>query len=308
MRRSSIGGRPRAVVGLALAFLICAGGADGTKGSASGWEQATETALARLQQYGQVAEAWYRRTPPADRITWGGLLACSVLGLGVMAERSLRLRRNRVLPRRFVDRFRDRLQEGQLDKGKGADLCEMNPSPASRVALAALRRWGRSTADMERAVQLARQVESDRLRRNVGTLRRIAALAPLLGLLGGLLSAGRSLSALGEGAVASSWGPAVANALGPLTAGVALAILALVAYDGLIGRVEKLTNDLDRLGAETIDAIGLATPPQATAVASSPAPAASASRPYHSPHLTPTGPIRSPHSIRVEIPDRMKEH
>ena len=95
------------------------------------------------------------------------------------AERTLRLGRGRVLPEGFVGRFRDRLRDGKLDRGKASDLCEMNPSPASRVALAAIRRWGRPAADLERAVALARRVEVDRLRRNVGTLRRLAALCPV---------------------------------------------------------------------------------------------------------------------------------
>ncbi len=314
MRRSKERNRGRAGVGLALVLLICAGGANGATGSsasaASKLEELAKVAQVHALEFGRRAEIWYRQTPPADRITWGGLLACSVLGLGILAERSLRLRRNRVLPKRFVGRLRERLQEGQLDRGKGTDLCEMNPSPAARVVLAALRRWGRPTSDLERGVQLARQVEADRLRRNINTLRRIAALAPLLGLLGGLLSAGRSLSALGEAGAATSWGPAVANALGPLTAGVALAILALVAYDGFSGRVEKFSNDLDRLGAETIDAIGLATPAAspAPAVAAAQSPAASTSRPFHGPHFNTGSPTRSPHQIRVEIPDRLRDH
>ena len=148
----------------------------------------------------------------------------------------------------------DRLKGGNLDQGKGTDLCELNPSPAARVALAAIRRWGRPAADLERAVALARQVEADGLRRHVGTLRRVAAMSPLVGLLGTLIAAGRALASLGA-APAQSWGPAMSQALAPLTVGVALAILALVAYDGLSGRVETLTNELDRLGAETIDAI-----------------------------------------------------
>jgi biopolymer transport protein ExbB len=45
-----------------------------------------------------------------------------------------------------------------------------------------------------------------------------------------------------------------------MTAGVALAILALVAYDGLVGRVETLAGSLERLGAETIDAIAMSLP------------------------------------------------
>ena len=82
----------------------------------------------------------------------------------------------------------DRLHDGKLDCGQALDHCELNPSPAARVALAAVRRWGRPAADLERAVALAHRVETDRLRRNVGTLRRIAVLTPLLGLLGTLFA------------------------------------------------------------------------------------------------------------------------
>ena len=247
------------ILATALVLVVTAGGAD----ARSNLDRTIAVATAHARHYAGEALAWYRRTPPADRVTWGGLGACAALGLSVLTERSWRLRQRRVLPTRFVDRFLDRLRDGQLEPGKGTDLCELNPSPASRIALAALKRWGRPSGDVERAVAMARQVEADRLRRNVGTLRRIAAMAPLIGLLGTLLAAGRALSGLGEGAgAASAWGPALAGALAPLTAGVGLAILALVAYDGLIARVEALGAALDRLGAETADAVAVLGAPK----------------------------------------------
>ena len=287
MERSSVAGRPmvRAAAGLALAFVVLAAGADG--GAAA--NPTLDALLKRGERFGQLAVEWYRRTPPVDRVTWGGLGACGVLGLLVMAERSLVLRRRRVTPGGFLKRYRERLQDGRLDRGKALDLCELNPSPAARVALAAVRRWGRPVADIERAVALASKVETDLLRRNVGTLRRIAAMSPLLGLLGSLIAAGRALSVPG-----AAWGPALGNSLIPLTSGVALAILALVAYDGLVGRVEKLANAIERLGAETVDAIAMS--------------ASSEPSPQSQPRPTDLrrgmhGPIRGPHQIRVEIPD-----
>ena len=74
------------------------------------------------------------------------------------------------MPRAFTARFLDRLHDGKLDCGQALDLCELNPSPAANVALAAVRRWGRPAGDLERAVALAHRVETDRLRRNVGNL------------------------------------------------------------------------------------------------------------------------------------------
>lgn len=208
----------------------------------------------------QMGVGWYRRTPPGERMCWGGLVACAVLGLAVILERLSRLRRRKIIPAEFTARFLDRLHEGKLDGGKALDYCEMNPSPAARIALAAVRRWGRPAADLERAVTLAHRVEAERLRRNVGTLRRIAALAPLLGLLGTLLACGRVLAAAPASGTAA-WGPGLASALVPLTLGVALATLALVAYDSLVVRIERLAGALDRLGAETLDAVAMAAPP-----------------------------------------------
>jgi biopolymer transport protein ExbB len=304
MRRTETAGRPtaRAPLSLALATLLLAGGAEAGAGTdqSAGPEALLLTvpdlAAQSIRVVGRRARAWYRQTPPADRITWGGLVAAAGLGLAVALERSLRLRPGRVVPRDFVARYLDRLREGKLDRGKALDFCELNPSPAARVALAAVRRWGRPIGDLERAVALAHRVEADQLRRNVGTLRRIAALAPLLGLLGTLFAMGNVLSGqgtagVGPGAVAS-WGPALAAALTPLTAGVGLAILALVAYDGLTGRVEKLAGSLDRIGAETIDAIALATPAPA-------GPRAGETK------ALVAGPLRSPHQIRVEIPETL---
>ena len=206
------------------------------------------------------------------------MTACAGLGLVVLLERLARLRRHKVIPADFTAGFVDRLYEGRLDCGEVLDHCERNPSPAARLALAAVRRWGRPAADLERAVALAHRVESERLRRNVGTLRRVAVMAPLLGLLGTLFALGRALEGVSTIAppaldlttsapIATNftgssipWGPLLAAALTPLSAGLILATLALVAYDGLLTRIEKLAGSLDRLGAETIDAIALSAP------------------------------------------------
>jgi biopolymer transport protein ExbB len=237
-----------------------------------------ESAIALARRGQSWLTAWYRGTPPADRVTWGAMFASAGLALGVLFERLVRLRKHKIVPPEFTARFLDRLHDGKLDCGAALDHCELNPSPAARVALAAVRRWGRPPADLERAVALAHGVESERLRRNVGTLRRIAALTPLLGLLGTLFAVGRALEGMppiasihakntalasqsgNDTGLSIAWGPTLAAGLTPLSVGVIIAVLALVAYDGLLTRIEKLAGSLDRLGAETIDAIALAAP------------------------------------------------
>ncbi len=234
------------------------------------------------------AEAWLAVTPAAERVIWGAFLAAVVLGTGVTIGRLWVTRHRRNLPARLVPRLLDRVRDGKLDQVKGIDLCELNPSPAARIALAALRRWDRTPAAMERAVGLAVRAEADRLGRHVSTLRRIAVMTPLIGLLGTLMATGRLLSGLGRAGATVAWGPQVAQGLVPLTVGVALAILALVFYDGLVGRVQRVTGDLERLGLELVDAIATLGP-------------------SHALPARPAGPrvglaARTPHQIRVELP------
>ena len=232
----------RAAPALAIVIICICGAAAGP-----GFD--LDVVAAQARSLGRAFLTWYNQTPAVNRMTWGGIVAASMLGLGVSLERLKRLRRKTILPDEFTNRFLERLKDGRLDRGKALDFCELNPSPASRVALAAVKRWGRPVADLERAVSLAHRVEAGKLRKNVGTLRRLAALAPLLGLLGTLFAIGRTLSALGSTDGPGIWGPAIASALGPLTAGVAVAVLALVAFDGLMVKIESLVGALDLAGA-----------------------------------------------------------
>src|SRR5262249_18006003 len=110
---------------------------------------------------------------------------------------------------------------------------------------------------------------------NVGTLRRVAALSALLGILGTLFALGRALESIpptaanGPGVAASTpvaWGPALAAAITPLSTGLIIATLALVAYDRVSSRVELRAGALDRLGAETIEAVAMSAPPAATPI------------------------------------------
>jgi biopolymer transport protein ExbB len=262
-------GRVMALGLLCLGFLALGRSAhadDPAAPSPSG-EDASVVIQRRIAHVVSEVLIWYERTPAGERVAWGGLAACVPLGLCVLLERTFRLRRRAVVPNDFTARFLDRLHEGKLDGGKALDYCEMNPSPAARVALAAVRRWGRPAVELERAVALAHRWESERLRRNVGTLRRITILAPLLGLLGTLLTFDRIMTEAGTGSL--SW-PALADALRPSIAGMSIATVALVLYDLLMVRIERLSGALDRLGAETVDAVAMSTQTAAPTFPSTP--------------------------------------
>lgn len=233
-------------IGLTFIAVACLSGADGRA------ELFVDAILAQIERFVRLIGRWYIETPATERAIWAGLGAAAAAAVIVAIGRSVRVRQSRVIPPSFRARLLERLADLTLDQEKSRDYCELNPSPAARVALGAINRWGQPSPNLDRAVQVATQTETAALRRHVGTLRRIAVLLPLLGLLGSLTVASRTLAAIPSG---GAIGPAVASALTPLTFSVAMAIVSLVLYDGLTTRIEALSESLERVGSETVDAI-----------------------------------------------------
>jgi biopolymer transport protein ExbB len=225
----------------------------------------------------------YHRTPWTDRVAWGALGACAVLAGLTILERTWAMRTRKILPKRFVNRLMERLEDGPVDRAKLVDLCELNDSAVARIAGAVVSRWGRPTADLERALSHGVRVEAEELQRNVPTLRRIAVLSPLLGLLGTLMMVGRLLQSRAAADFQQQWTHLLAQSLFPLTGGVMLAVLALISYDGLCVRVSKYVSRLEKIGVKLVDQVALATPPSDARLMIEPPPL------LHRPHVGPGG-------------------
>ena len=67
---------------------------------------------------------------------------CSFVLVVFVFERAISLRQGRVVPRPFVKRFVNQLEEGLLDREDAERLCEENRSPVSEVFAAAVHKWG----------------------------------------------------------------------------------------------------------------------------------------------------------------------
>ncbi len=193
----------------------------------------------------------------ANPMLW--LLAlCSAVTVGYTLERLIALRRGRVIPRDFVNRFLERLSGGKLDRDRAAELCRSNESTTARVFGHVVRYWGQPAAAIRQAVDLDAAREVLDLRRNVRVLNGTATLAPLLGLLGTVLGMIQSFEAIG-GKVGGSKSEALAQgislALVSTAFGLAIAIVSVAAYYFLLNRVDLLVRDLDDQTRRVIDLV-----------------------------------------------------
>lgn len=188
------------------------------------------------------------------------ILGCSVIATAFLVERLVTLRRGRILPPNIYFGLQKLLEAG--DASAAAGLCRDHTSALSRIVRAGLRqRQGGRTAAKE-AMEEAGQVEVGRLGRWVGVLSTIAAIAPLLGLLGtvaGMIDVFRTVSKEANPDIGHLAG-GIWQALLTTGAGLTVAIVFFVAYRFVESRVDKFGRELEEAGLALLDRMFGTTP------------------------------------------------
>jgi biopolymer transport protein ExbB len=183
---------------------------------------------------------------------------CSFLLMIFVFERFISLRRGRVIPKPFVKRFIEQLREGQLDREKAIALCEQNKSPVAVVFAAAVKKWGRTSVEVEQAILDSGERVTNQLRRHLRLLNGISQVSPLLGLLGtvlGMISSFNAIAAAEAAGQREALAGGIAEALLTTAAGMLVAIPALIAYLYFVGRVDQHITEIDHLGQQIVELI-----------------------------------------------------
>jgi biopolymer transport protein ExbB len=229
-------------------------------------------------------------TDPIELFLAGGflmwpILLASVVAIWIALERMVVLRRRRVIPRAFVDRFLLHLEQGQLDAASALRLCEENDSPVAAVFAHGVRKWGKPSVEVEQAIIDGGERQVGNLRTHLRILNGVYTISPLLGLLGTVVGMIMSFNQLAQGGTmgqSERLAAGIAVALLTTAAGLIVAIPALILYMYLAGRVDALVMEMDSLAQQVVNLIsaeGLAGRPRPAvkppaAATTAPAPAA----------------------------------
>lgn len=173
------------------------------------------------------------------------LLACSIVALAVIFERLLfwmrvGMRRNQSL----INRIFTLTEEGDFDTAVeegAASSCMVCRILSTGLAH---RNYG-----LEQSLEAAATQEIEKMKRSLSVLDTIITLAPLLGILGTVSGIIISFDLLGDAGIedpkAVTGG--IAQALITTATGLAIAIVALLPYNALTRKVEKVTRHLEQL-------------------------------------------------------------
>ncbi len=178
----------------------------------------------------------------------------SIVALAIVLERTVALRRSRVLPRNFAAAVLHGLRDGQWEGARRAAVAD---HVAGRVLAALLEGDGRSRAErIERAEVVARR-ETAGLERGLGLLSVIATVEPLLGLLGtvgGMIVTFEVLAVDGVG-TASNLAGGISQALVTTFGGLAVAIPAVVVHRLFVDHIDARMGEVERLAEQVLDGL-----------------------------------------------------
>jgi len=177
----------------------------------------------------------------------------SVIALAAFLERLVALRRGRVIPRGLVRSTLELLRQRRW--GDALAACRRDDVAVARVLETALLVRGRPrTAIKERLEEVGRREAAD-LERFSQVLGTVAAVAPLLGLLGtvwGMILTFEVIEAQGVGVVSSLAG-GISQALITTMAGLTVAIPTLIATRWVLARADDLVIELEDVALEALD-------------------------------------------------------
>lgn len=174
------------------------------------------------------------------------LLAASVLALTIIFERAWSLRRSVVLPAKVIEDIEGAVRSGDVDTA--VQMCGDHNTAMSRILWVALNNRGVQRSVMKEILEEVGRQEVAHLERYIGVLGVIAAISPLLGLLGtvlGMIEVFQVISIEGVGK-ADILAGGISTALNTTAAGLSVAIPALVAYRYFESRVNSFVIEIEQ--------------------------------------------------------------
>lgn len=183
------------------------------------------------------------------------LILCSVISIAIITERFWALRRGRMLPKYVVAQIWTWYKRNELTTESIQSLRES--SPLGRVLAAGLINRHHSRAVMKESIEEAGRVEVHEMERFLNTLGTIAAVAPLLGLLGsvvGLMEVFSSMTTHGVGNP-QALGAGISKIMIATASGLAVAIPSLIFYRYFQGLVDEIAMSLEQEAIKMVDVL-----------------------------------------------------
>ncbi len=183
------------------------------------------------------------------------IILCAILAMGIMLERFWTLQQKRVLPDDLTSKVWSWVKENALDHRQIQILHQ--GSPLGQILAAGLINRDRERVIMKDSIEDTGRHVVHELERYLDSLGTVAAITPLLGLLGTVIGMVKVFTAITTHGVGNPTVLAggIAEALITTAAGLTVAIPALIGYRYFRNRVDTLVVDMEKEAIKLVEAL-----------------------------------------------------
>jgi len=165
----------------------------------------------------------------------------SIFSIGIFLERLWAIRLSKVIPDNFITAITALVKNGDFEKS--IELCKRDDSPVARIMFTAINNIGKDQSAIKELVESTGKQEIMKLGRFEEGIATVAAVTPLLGLLGTVFGIIKAFNAVAGGGIGnpSLLASGIAEALFATAAGLSAAVLSFIAYKYIDGKLLKLS-------------------------------------------------------------------
>ena len=178
----------------------------------------------------------------------------SVIAIYLFVERLLVINKANESPEPLMNKVREYVLRGDINSARM--MCAQNDTPVARMIEKGISRIGSHLRDIEASIENVGKLEIFKLEKNLSVLATIAGAAPMIGFLGtviGMVQAFISISQE-EGSVSPKLlADGIYTAMITTVAGLIVGIVAYLAYNFLVTRVQKVIHKMEYTSIEFID-------------------------------------------------------
>lgn len=194
-----------------------------------------------------------------DLAIQGGFMMIPIFILSVIAiylffERLMIINKANQDPEQFMNRVKELVLRGDINGAKL--LCAQQDSPVGRMIQKGLHRIGSSLKNIEASIENVGKLEIFKLEKNLSSIATIAGAAPMMGFLGTVIGMVEAFIAIAqeEGTVSPKLlSSGIYTAMITTVAGLIVGIMAYLAYNFLVTRVQKVIHKMEYTSIEFID-------------------------------------------------------
>ena len=187
-------------------------------------------------------------------LVMGALGILSIFAIYILIERFSAINKASQEDQNFLKSIQNFVEAKDIEAAK--KLCRNTDSPISRMIEKGVNRINKPMTDISAAIENQGKLEVFKMENNLANLATISGAAPMIGFLGtviGMIAAFHEMASAGGNIDVEMLSKGIYTAMTTTVAGLIVGIIAFIAYNYLVSKIDKVVFMLEAKTTEFLD-------------------------------------------------------